>query len=157
MKTYLCEEEGTQFTVNAADIKDAREAAGLYGGSVIKELQPESDAAHTSGPWIAERATNGYPSKATYYIGPPVRGFEALKPIGNVSNSSVGISLEETRANANLIAAAPELLNALEALKEWGCTYTSPSVAVTIEPENSPHDLLVAAVEAIDKAKGGQQ
>jgi len=101
MKTYLCEEEGTQFTVNAADMGDAREAAGLYGGSVIKELQPESEA--------------------------------------------------------NLIAAAPELLNALEALKEWGCTYTSPSVAVTIEPENSPHDLLVAAVEAINKAKGGQQ
>lgn len=60
----------------------------------------------------------------------------------------------ESPDNANLIAAAPELLAALEALKEWGCTHTSPSVEVTITPDNSPHDLLVAACEAIAKATG---
>ena len=63
----------------------------------------------------------------------------------------------EIDANANLIAAAPELLAALEALKEWGCTHTSPSVGVTITPDNSPHDLLVAACEVIAKAKGGAE
>lgn len=141
MKTYLCEEDGTQFTVNAADIKDAREAAGLYGGSVIKELQPESDAAHTDGPWA---------------IGIQVDP-DGAEVISNDGQHLATVTQDPLIANANLIAAAPELLNALEALKEWGCTYTSPSVAVTIEPENSPHDLLVAAVEAITKAKGGQQ
>lgn len=51
-------------------------------------------------------------------------------------------------AHAKLLAAAPELLAALEALKEWGCTYTGPRDA------NSPHALLIAAHHAIAKARG---
>ena len=52
----------------------------------------------------------------------------------------------ESPDNANLIAAAPELLAALEALKEWGCTHTSPSVEVTITPDNSPMTCLLQLV-----------
>ena len=44
-----------------------------------------------------------------------------------------------------LFAAAPDLLTALEALTEWGCTHTSPRDA------NSPHELLIAARAAIAK------
>jgi hypothetical protein len=59
--------------------------------------------------------------------------------------SYVAEAIEE---DARLIAAAPDLLAALEALTEWGRTHTSPTQA------NSPHALLIAAVEAIAKAKG---
>ena len=51
------------------------------------------------------------------------------------------------RANACLIAAAPELLAALEALVDWGREHTSPSDA------NSPHALLADAAHAINKAR----
>ena len=47
------------------------------------------------------------------------------------------------------VNAHDELLAALEALTEWGRTHTSPL------DTNSPHDLLIAAVNAIAKAKGG--
>ena len=46
------------------------------------------------------------------------------------------------------VNAHDDLLAALEALTEWGRTYTSPRDA------NSPHELLIAAVNAINRAKG---
>jgi hypothetical protein len=49
-------------------------------------------------------------------------------------------------ANARLIAAAPELAQALKALTKWGRDTTSP------RDPNSPHALLVAAVDALQKA-----
>lgn len=55
----------------------------------------------------------------------------------------------ETLANARLIAAAPELLDALRNLLDWGRDHTSPT-----QP-NSPHALLVAAHAAIANATGG--
>ena len=53
-------------------------------------------------------------------------------------------------ANARLIAAAPELLETLQALFNWGRDYTSPTDA------NSPHALLVRAHEVISKATEGK-
>jgi hypothetical protein len=55
-------------------------------------------------------------------------------------------SSAEEAANARLIAAAPDLLAALDALTEWGCTHTGP------RDDNSPHELLIAARAAIAKA-----
>ena len=54
----------------------------------------------------------------------------------------------EARANATIIAAAPDLLAALRALTDWGREFTSPTDA------NSPHALLVAACAAIARAEG---
>lgn len=51
-------------------------------------------------------------------------------------------------ADASLLASAPELLKALEDLTNWGRDNTSPL------DTNSPHTLLIAAVDAIMKAKG---
>lgn len=50
--------------------------------------------------------------------------------------------------DAKLVAAAPDLLTALTNLLNWGREHTSPT-----DP-NSPHELLVAAHEAIEKAGG---
>lgn len=54
----------------------------------------------------------------------------------------------QDKANALLIAAAPELLDALTGLLEWGRDHLSP----VHEPE--AHTLLVASYNAIAKAKG---
>lgn len=91
-------------------------------------------AKHTPGPWIFEASTQTIRSVPTNYWLATMDSWDAAV---------------NHKANAHLIAAAPELLAALEALKEWGCTYTGPRDA------NSPHALLVAAHAAIAKAKGG--
>ena len=49
--------------------------------------------------------------------------------------------------NSALVAAAPDLRAARQALLDWGRNNTSPRDA------NTPHALLVAAREAIDKAE----
>lgn len=54
--------------------------------------------------------------------------------------------VETFKGNLRLMRAAPELLEALQALLDWGRDHTSPTDA------NSPHDLLVAAHSAIQKA-----
>lgn len=38
MKTYLCIENGEEFTIQARDMAHARELAAIYGGYVVKEL-----------------------------------------------------------------------------------------------------------------------
>ena len=58
------------------------------------------------------------------------------------------VALCPKEGDATLFAAAPDLLGALQSLTEWGRTHTSP-----LDP-NSPHDLLIAAMEAISKATG---
>jgi hypothetical protein len=59
-------------------------------------------------------------------------------------------NLEPTEKDAalRLMAAAPELLAALQALTDWGRDHTSP------KDPNSPHALLVAASAAIARATG---
>ena len=38
MKTYLCIENGEEFTVKAESLEQAQEYAALYGGRVLQEL-----------------------------------------------------------------------------------------------------------------------
>jgi hypothetical protein len=38
-KKYLCRENGEEFTVEANSMEQAREFAGLYGGSVVREME----------------------------------------------------------------------------------------------------------------------
>ena len=39
MKTYLCIENGEEFTIQAPNLAKAIALAAIYGGSVIKELK----------------------------------------------------------------------------------------------------------------------
>jgi hypothetical protein len=55
---------------------------------------------------------------------------------------------EEDAANLRLMAAAPDLLDALQRLTDWAREHTSPI------DNNSPHQLLINAVLVIQKATG---
>jgi len=93
-------------------------------------------AKHTPGPW-----------RVAYGNRLEIRGprDEIGWPVPVVYNA--GLHTDETdQANARLIAAAPELLAALQALTDWGREHTSP------RDDNSPHLLLIAAMEVITKA-----
>jgi hypothetical protein len=77
-----------------------------------------AESKFTSGPWVAEHAKsfgNTYRIKAG-----------SLVLCAVVSRELIGdeFDLEETKANAELMADAPELLNALRALCE--CTVPDP-------------------------------
>lgn len=91
--------------------------------------------AHTHGPWMVE-------SSAVQTLIVNDEGFHIAEPFG-------GLLDNEQEANARLIAAAPELLAALELLLAWGRD--------NLSPVHNPgcHPLLLAAHEAIAKAKGG--
>ncbi|MEQ9830607.1 hypothetical protein [Pectobacterium versatile] len=99
---------------------------------------------HTAGPWF-------------------VNGKESIKVTGNMNviqtHSSDGLgyhvayasgwvddkeTAEEARCNANLIASAPDLLEALEAIIYEGGTLAY----------SSSHPVAIAAVAAIARAKG---
>lgn len=96
------------------------------------------DTTHTPGPWSRNI--------------PPARKYSTIFAGRNTHIAmvqSTGLTDLEIEANTDLIAAAPDLLAALEALTEWGRTWTSPIGT------NSPLNLLIAACAAITKAKGG--
>ena len=100
---------------------------------------------YTPGPW-RWMANDGNPDALMVVAG-------AIGECGicRIINRPAGTKQQPTSEhphNARLLAAAPELLEALSALTEWGCTHTSP-----LDP-NSPHELLIAARAAIAKAEG---
>jgi hypothetical protein len=88
-------------------------------------------AKHTPGPW----------NKNSCYIYAP--DGKIIAQVHNPGSKKTDYPLE---ANRDLMAAAPELLAALEALTDWGREHTSP------RDDNSPHLLLIAAMEALTKA-----
>lgn len=93
---------------------------------------------YTSGPWeVRESPSSGI--KFVYQVGDK-------RPISGVSPTERGRDIEECAANANLISAAPELLEALEAFN-------------AIDDFSGWHEAYWPAIAkaraAIDKAKGG--
>ena len=106
---------------------------------------------HTPGPWIVDN-----PMEASEFEHGIFKDNGAIAYIAPVLEmNDMGISFEEWDANANLIAAAPDMLEALELLadefKEW--------LHSEIASENNPKPwevnmAWICAKEAIAKAKG---
>lgn len=105
---------------------------------------------HTPGPWNR----NIKPAKkyATIYAGRNT----------HVCHLSVsGLTDEEIEGNCNLIAAAPDLLNALQGVMDWWLTAPRPKgrgfsgshQMNDTGAEEMPRDLFDAALLALEKAK----
>ena len=94
---------------------------------------------HTLGPW---EASEGYPSD-TWHVDMPSRGYSVVV---SRAEEDWDMAVEEVQANAHLIAAAPELLDALETLL----------LSTERDDMNFRVRAMEAAREAIAKAKGGE-
>jgi hypothetical protein len=92
---------------------------------------------HTPGPWHIETEQGWHRIYANHHI-PQI----ALCPIGPVANNGDDID------NAQLIAAAPDLLEALQAIMKH------PHVRAYL-PYDPTDPVFLGAVEAIKKATGG--
>lgn len=108
---------------------------------------------HTHGDWeasgqlIVTAALHGHPNPKAQRS-PKIIGEVHWDYDGDHNAKESRTEWREAEANQRLMIAAPDLLKALQNLTEWGRTHTSPLDA------NSPHDLLIAAVNAIAKATG---
>lgn len=96
-----------------------------------------SAAKHTRGPWIWQHWTDGQNTIAEH---------ATLGTIANVWTSGAGVDID--KANARLIAAAPELLEALQPFAERN----SSDEFITITVRTSD---VARARAAIAKATGG--
>lgn len=103
-------------------------------------------AAHTPGPWasLPEEVDKPYIRIRGTRLGGRYKVANVITPVYDGVHEREAI---ETRANARLIAAAPELLEALELIAN-----TDP-VDAALDPQRA---VRVASV-AITKATGGQQ
>jgi len=109
---------------------------------------------HTPGPWrvsnsngmICVSAPKGHPHQSLCAV-----GYETAKTYPEEVQRGLRA---DTEANARLIAAAPELLEALTLLVEVGRCVLSPIHNSGALKDMTDHEVLVKAVEALEKAKG---
>ena len=100
---------------------------------------------HTPGPW---EASEGVPSDI-WHVDMPDRQFSITVSRGG---DDWDMTVEEVQANARLIAAAPDMLAALEALVKWGERPVSNHPAAKHYCDSGVWN---AAIDAIEKAKAG--
>ena len=106
---------------------------------------------HTPGPWIAhpKEVYSAY-STPEYHLAinkvnghdivPHVAGWRKLTKYSQTDSGSYGFSHEEAEANARLIAASPELLEACQAVMSAN------------RGEHLPAEVIIKLAEAISKA-----
>ena len=99
--------------------------------------------AHTPGPWTVEKDIGSTSSRVTFRIGGNIQAAISSEQGIATTNAPALMSVEEAEANARLIAAAPELLAALQTLVNSLCPYDT-------DPE-----CWANAMAAIAKATGG--
>ena len=101
--------------------------------------------AHTPGPWTVEKDIDSTPSRVTFRIGGDRQAAISSEQGITATNAPALMSVEEAEANARLIASAPALLTALQALVNSLCPYDT-------DPE-----CWANAMAAIAKATGGAE
>jgi hypothetical protein len=101
---------------------------------------------HTPGPWLCQHEQGGL----SKIMAPAGRvAFTIELPLVNAPKDGRAIGLEEAQANACLIAAAPEMLEALKALQLQALQSN------VNDPANEwGREALVMAQVTIDKAEG---
>ena len=111
-----------------------------------------STPTHTAGPWVVYEQPGSYPgSIPTIHV--HVAGRPKLAP--SVAHLSGTMDYREGLANARLIAAAPELLEALRALLVSINVAIDQSEGDTFgKHHNNAVDAITAAEQAIAKAGG---
>lgn len=118
--------------------------------------EPVSDSKHTPGPWKAGVGVDGEADRWGVWAAYGNRQWH----IATVENGAPGDTLETEAATAHLIAAAPDLLAACEALLEASRNLrgefvcTGDITARTLEPMFEADD---EAQAALAKAKGASQ
>lgn len=103
-----------------------------------------SEAKHTPGPWKRDTIEAGATSIAVHND-----GADDIAEVYLTSTDDEGI--EEAKANAHLIAAAPEML---DILKLWDKGYDSESKADWIDQGIEAKRLTAELIERIAKANG---
>jgi len=107
-------------------------------------------AEHTPGPW--KDAGREDPRSTWHYVEAREGGFKTgiATVRGDLKHPGGARFIGSPKANARLIAAAPDLLAACNAIKAWEDTPNSHYVAWP----GTLHDAIEAARTAIDKATG---
>jgi len=111
---------------------------------------------HTPGPWTLFERDRVTQYGATDEVGPFVVGVAEITIVEIQDDGEPGVA----RADAQLIAAAPELLAACEALLPLARAGVGPMLADSHPEEMAGHGdgleaLIDATVDAIAKARGG--
>ncbi len=109
--------------------------------------------AFIKGPWEARRSWEGFfdpdPDELDHYMSEPITQIYSVPEGRNVVSCHDLFEIEPD--DAKLIAAAPDLLEALEAVMGW---YYNSSPCYDGYNENMPSSLLDTVDNAIAKAKG---
>lgn len=118
---------------------------------------------HTPGPWTAGEPFESFPGAELRFHISQAEGAPYTQHYSDVANllaeTIPGEKLDIQRANARLIAAAPDLLEALESLEREGWLKHIEARAATVPGSDVASDILnhIAKVRAaIAKARGSQ-
>lgn len=112
---------------------------------------------YTPGPWAVTKATD---MQSMYSVNREAWGHKWGSSVAVASQRDTGacnpITHEEAMANARLISAAPDLLEALQKFVAWSKAENSHTGTTFLERVEMLRDLDSAASSAIAKATGEQ-
>lgn len=110
-----------------------------------------SKTAWTPGPWEVCNSVDIYPVgdfDARYFIADCDPENAPIETLNSGENPDTDMTYQQVKANARLIAAAPELYEALEALSTFSGSFADP------DDRERLNDMMAAGRAALAKARG---